>query len=113
MVLLLDDDDVFRSALSELLQDDGHAVRAYGSITELPDLAELPIIVASGARREIGRRVEFLQAHRCTVLLKPFGADELIAKVHSIEGFGAVAAQETPAEPVSGATETATRTMDG
>ena len=58
-----------------------------------PDLAELPIIVASGARREIGRRVEFLQAHRCTVLLKPFGADELIAKVHSIEGFGAVAAQ--------------------
>ena len=42
MVLLLDDDETFRTALRELLHDDGHAVRAYGSIGELPPLPELP-----------------------------------------------------------------------
>jgi DNA-binding NtrC family response regulator len=46
MVLLLDDDDTFRTGLSELLQDDGHAVRAHGSFTELPPLAELPAVAA-------------------------------------------------------------------
>jgi DNA-binding NtrC family response regulator len=42
MVLLLDDDETFRTALSELLSDDGHAVKAYGSIAEMPALSELP-----------------------------------------------------------------------
>jgi DNA-binding NtrC family response regulator len=40
-VLVLDDDDVFRTALSELLADDGHAVLAFRSIAELPPLDEL------------------------------------------------------------------------
>jgi DNA-binding NtrC family response regulator len=40
-VLLLDPDDAFRTALSDLLQDDGHPVCAYGSIAELPPLARL------------------------------------------------------------------------
>jgi DNA-binding NtrC family response regulator len=46
MVLLLDDDEAFRSALSDLLQDDGHTVRHYGSIAELPNLAKLPPLTA-------------------------------------------------------------------
>lgn len=46
-----------------------------------PATAALPILVASGARREIGKRVAFLQQHNCDVLLKPFGIDELIDKV--------------------------------
>jgi DNA-binding NtrC family response regulator len=41
MVLLLDDDETFRTALGELLHEDGHSVQAYGSIAELPPLAEL------------------------------------------------------------------------
>ncbi len=45
-----------------------------------PATAELPIIVASGARREIGKRVSFLQEHRCDILLKPFGVDDLLRK---------------------------------
>jgi len=40
-VLLLDDDETFRTALSDLLCDDGHVVQAYGSIAEIP-LADLP-----------------------------------------------------------------------
>jgi two-component system nitrogen regulation response regulator GlnG len=41
MVLLLDDDEGFRTALGELLREDGHSVRAYGSITEMPPLDEI------------------------------------------------------------------------
>jgi DNA-binding response OmpR family regulator len=41
----------------------------------------LPIVVTSGARREIGRHVEFLQEHRCAVLLKPFDLGDIIARV--------------------------------
>ena len=46
-----------------------------------PATAHLPIVVTSGARREIGKRVDFLRRHRCEVLLKPFGVEELIALV--------------------------------
>jgi DNA-binding NtrC family response regulator len=42
MVLLLDDDEGFRTALCELLREDGHPVRAYGSIADLPPLDEIP-----------------------------------------------------------------------
>jgi DNA-binding response OmpR family regulator len=41
----------------------------------------LPIVVTSGARNAIGRNVEFLQRHHCSVLLKPFAVDDLIARV--------------------------------
>jgi DNA-binding NtrC family response regulator len=40
-ILLVDDDDVFRDALGELLRDDGHDVEAYGSIRALPPLHSL------------------------------------------------------------------------
>ena len=43
--------------------------------------AALPLIVTSGARREIGRKVAFLQQQRCSVLLKPFKPEELLAKL--------------------------------
>ncbi len=43
-VLVLDDDDDFRTALSDLLQEDGHAVRAYRSRAALPPLAALPTL---------------------------------------------------------------------
>lgn len=46
MVLLLDDDHTFRTALSELLQGDGHPVRAFRSPSELPPLAEFPAMAA-------------------------------------------------------------------
>lgn len=37
-----------------------------------PATRHLPIAVTSGARRELGRHVDFLRRHRCAVLLKPF-----------------------------------------
>jgi DNA-binding NtrC family response regulator len=40
-ILLVDDDDDFRVALSELLREDGHAVEAYGSLAALPPVSEL------------------------------------------------------------------------
>jgi DNA-binding NtrC family response regulator len=42
-ILLVDDDDGFRTALGELLAEDGHVVRMYGSTAELPPFAELPV----------------------------------------------------------------------
>jgi DNA-binding response OmpR family regulator len=46
--------------------------------------ADLPVVVTSGAHRELGRRADFLQEHRCGVLLKPFAIDDLMAKVKSM-----------------------------
>lgn len=51
-------------------------------LRERPTLASLPIIVSSGARREIGRKVNFLQDQRCSVLLKPFDINELVARIN-------------------------------
>jgi CheY-like chemotaxis protein len=53
-------------------------------LREDPATADLPIIVASGARREIGRKFSFLQENRCGVLVKPFEIEELISKVRTI-----------------------------
>jgi DNA-binding NtrC family response regulator len=55
MVLLLDDDETFRTALSDLLRDDGHSVQAYGSIGELPPLPELPPPAALITDYQLGR----------------------------------------------------------
>ncbi len=52
--------------------------------------ARLPLIVSSGARREIGHKVSFLQQHACGVLLKPFEPSELLIKLRE-------AAQMVPA----------------
>lgn len=45
--------------------------------------ARLPLLVTSGARREIGKRVQFLQERGCDVLLKPFPPEELVAHVRA------------------------------
>ena len=41
-ILLLDDDEVFRQALAETLQDDGYRVHAYADPALAPPLTELP-----------------------------------------------------------------------
>jgi len=64
-------------------------------LREHPATAALPIIVASSARREIGRRVAFLQQHGCGVLVKPFNIDELLVR---LQDFTALAPAETPAQ---------------
>jgi DNA-binding response OmpR family regulator len=45
--------------------------------------AAMPIVITSGAQREIGRRVDFLREYDCTVLLKPFEPEELVSRVRS------------------------------
>ena len=49
-----------------------------------PATASLPILVTSGAQREVARRVEFLQENHCELLLKPFTPDELIRSVRKL-----------------------------
>ncbi len=63
-----------------------------------PATADLPIIVASGARREIGRKFEFLQQYRCGVLLKPFEIDELLTKLKT-SSVPRVSLAEPPTSP--------------
>jgi CheY-like chemotaxis protein len=47
------------------------AIRAH------PATAALPIIVASGAQDKLAKADSFLRGHRCAVLAKPFGIDDL------------------------------------
>ncbi len=49
MILLLDDDEHFRTGLAECLSDDGHEVRAYASPRAVPDLRQLGHIQAAVA----------------------------------------------------------------
>jgi len=64
MVLLLDDDETFRTALSELLSDDGHAVKAYGSVAEMPPLSDLPAPSALITDYQLGRGEDGLEFAR-------------------------------------------------
>lgn len=66
-----------------------------------PATASLPLIVTSGAYREIARRVPFLQAHGCSILPKPFEVDALLSRVRQA------------CEPPSGATPLAAIDGDG
>jgi CheY-like chemotaxis protein len=46
-----------------------------------PPTSGIPLIVTSGAYRELARRTPFLQHHGCSVLPKPFEVDALLARV--------------------------------
>jgi CheY-like chemotaxis protein len=54
-------------------------------LREHPGTSDLPLIVTSGAYREIARRVPFLQQHGCSILAKPFEVDALISQIHAAE----------------------------
>lgn len=58
-----------------------------------PATSRLPLIVSSGAHREVARRVDFLHEHDCGLLLKPFTPDDLIDAVrHQLATASAVSA---------------------
>lgn len=44
MVVLVDDDESFRSALAETLREDGHAVLEFASAVDVPSLHTLPAV---------------------------------------------------------------------
>lgn len=54
-----------------------------------PEHRALPIVVTSGAHAALARRAQFLREHRCQVLPKPFGADDLLGVV-DLAGAGAL-----------------------
>lgn len=62
-----------------------------------PETADLPIVVTSGAYREIARHVPFLQQHHCSILPKPFDVDALLSRL--AEG---TAAPGSPLRAVNG-----------
>jgi len=66
-----------------------------------PVTAELPLIVTSGAYREIAKRVPFLQHHGCSILPKPFEVDALISQIRQAESGTGV----PQAAPASGGDE--------
>jgi DNA-binding response OmpR family regulator len=73
-------------------------------LREDSETTDLRVIVTSGARRELGKRVGFLQQHDCDVLVKPFLPDELVARVlqtepHDIVSYEARAVAKTTASP--------------
>ena len=79
-----------------------------------PATANLPIVVASGARREIGKRVDFLQAHRCGVLLKPFEIDELVLKLAAaVETEQEAPSVRVPSPGLGGALHRVTTALHG
>lgn len=59
-----------------------------------PATAHLPLLVTSGARREVASKLAFLQEHDCGVLLKPFDGEELLARIHKYESAGPSVALE-------------------
>lgn len=69
-----------------------------------PATSRLPLVVSSGARREVARRIEFLREHQCALLLKPFTPDELIATVR--QHLAAPALAHSPAETVGAPSRT-------
>jgi CheY-like chemotaxis protein len=74
-----------------------------------PATADLPIIVTSGAYREIARHVPFLQQHHCSILPKPFDVDALLTRL--AEGATAAAA---PLHTIDGnAADTPDTTTEG
>lgn len=46
-----------------------------------PPTNRMPLIVTSGAIRDVERHADFLDEHGCARLLKPFEPDELLARV--------------------------------
>lgn len=70
-VLLLDDDDSFRAALTDLLKDDGHSVHPCRSIAELPSLTELPALTALITDYQLGDTEDGLSFARRFHTLQP------------------------------------------
>jgi DNA-binding response OmpR family regulator len=61
-----------------------------------PATASMPIVVVSGARKEIGRNVDFLEAHGCSIVLKPFDAEDLLEKLRIATPAAGAAAAAAP-----------------
>lgn len=51
-----------------------------------PATADIPVIVASGDLGSLREKEEHLRAQRCLVLPKPFGLEELLAKIREVIG---------------------------
>jgi CheY-like chemotaxis protein len=64
-----------------------------------PATRDLPIIVTSGAHREIGRRVRFLLDNDCAVLLKPFTGEELLGHLRGAPRVDAAAGASAGSGP--------------
>jgi DNA-binding NtrC family response regulator len=58
-----------------------------------PETAGIPIIVTSGAYRDINKHRDFLRENNCSVLPKPFEVDQLLTTVDSALVAGKVPAQ--------------------
>jgi len=70
------------AALVDLyMYGDAQGYRLVDALRDNPGTAGLPLIVTSGAHRELGRRAGYLVDRRCSVLLKPFRIEDLLDRL--------------------------------
>ena len=67
-------------------------------IRETAATARMPIVVASGAHRQVARKAGLLEELGCPVLLKPFEPDDLTAKLDEARRFDPRANQQSTSE---------------
>jgi DNA-binding response OmpR family regulator len=81
-----------RAALVDLyMYGDPSGFRMVEKLRHDPGTSDLPVILTSGAHRELGRKVGFLVQHHCSVLLKPFSVEELLTRVGALGIAGPLA----------------------
>jgi DNA-binding response OmpR family regulator len=76
-------------------------------------MAQLPVIVTSGARKEVGERGAFLRRHNCDVLLKPFSCDQLLAHMASLDHAPAAIPDELIVAPATAVNATVANATAG
>lgn len=77
-VRVVEQSDVCAALIDIFMYGEAAGFEVIDRLRTNPATARLPIIVTSGARREIARKRDFLRDARCAVLEKPFGIDELL-----------------------------------
>ncbi len=65
------------------LYDEPRGFACIDRLRSLEATADLPLLVTSGARRQLQRMATYLTENRCALLEKPFGPDALLEKLEA------------------------------
>jgi DNA-binding response OmpR family regulator len=73
----------FAALVDIMMYDNASGFDLVERLRRNPATQAMPLIITSGAKRELARRVDFLREHHCAVLLKPFAPEQLVAQVRA------------------------------